>query len=140
MNNISDAAAPKKIMFLHIGIACDNILSCKSFIKRAMNVVSESETVFDENQNASMCLLTLHGGVTLELISGPVVAGLVKKGVTYYHTCYAVLDLEKAVSFLKREHNATVISEVKPGKIFNGRRVVFLYTPIGIVELLENKP
>lgn len=104
-----------------------------------MPVVSESETIFDENQNASICLLALREGVTLELISGSVVASMVKKGITYYHTCYSVQNIEKTVSFLKRKHTITVISEIKPGKIFNGRRVVFLYTPIGIVELLEDK-
>jgi len=129
----------QKFKFLHIGIACDNVLLGKNFIKSAMEVVSESETIFDENQNASLCLLTLRGGVQLELISGPVVASMVKNGITYYHTCYSVPDIEKAVSFLKREHKATVISEIKPGKLFNGRRAVFLYTPIGILELLENK-
>lgn len=129
----------QKFKFLHIGIACEDILLCKNFIKSAMDVVSESETIFDENQNAFLCLLTLRGGVELELISGPVVANIVKKGVTYYHTCYGVPNIEKAIAVLKSEHKATVISEIKPGKLFNGRRAVFLYTPIGIIELLENK-
>lgn len=126
-----------KLTFLHVGVACEDITLCKDLIQRTMDVETVSKTVFDERQNASVCLLTLRGGVTLELISGPVVANILKKGMTYYHTCYGVADLEKAISFLKTEYNATVISEIKPGKIFNGRRVVFLYTPIGIIELLE---
>lgn len=128
-----------KLKFLHLGIACGDIAPRKDFIKSAMDVVSESETIFDENQNASVCVLTLQGGVQLELISGPMVANLVKKGITYYHTCYGVPDIEKAISFLKRKHEAAVVSEIKPGKLFNGRRAVFLYTPIGIIELLEDK-
>lgn len=128
-----------KLKFLHLGIACRDIAPCKDFIKSVMDVVSESKTVFDENQNASVCVLTLQGGIQLELVSGPIVANLVKKGITYYHTCYGVPDIKKAVSFLKREHKAAVISEIKPGKLFNGRRAVFLYTQIGVIELLENK-
>ena len=127
-----------KLSFLHLGIACDDMVACKNFIRSTMDVVNESETIFYENQNASVCVLTLSGGVQLELITGSVVANLVKKGTTYYHTCYSVPDIEEAISFLKREHNASLISGIKPGKLFNGRRVVFLYTPIGIVELLED--
>ena len=127
------------IKFLHLGIACTDIGLCKKFIKSVMNVVDESETIFDENQNASMCLLTLRGGIELELISGPIVAGIIKKGMTYYHTCYGVPDIEKAIAFFKKTGQVTTISEIKPGKLFNGRRAVFLYTPIGLVELLENK-
>ena len=137
MTNISNLL-PQKIKFLHIGIACDDIPLCKDFIKSVMDVVGESETVFDKNQDASVCLLTLQGGVELELISGPVVANILKKGMTYYHTCYGVANIEETMSFLKRKYKATVISEIKPGKLFNGRRVVFLYTPIGIIELLED--
>ncbi|KKT29388.1 MAG: Lactoylglutathione lyase [Candidatus Giovannonibacteria bacterium GW2011_GWB1_46_20] len=128
-----------KIKFLHLGIACDDIAACKDFIKSAMEVVNESETVFDENQNASVCVLTLSSGAQLELITGPIVANFIKKGITYYHTCYGVQNIETAVAFLKREHKASVISEIKPGKLFNGRRAVFLYAPIGIIELLEDK-
>jgi len=128
-----------KLAFLHLGIACDDMAACQNFIKGTMNVIAESETIFDENQNASVCLFTLSGGVQLELITGPVVTNLVKNGTTYYHTCYGVPDIEQAIFFLKKEHKASVISEIKPGKLFNGRRVVFLYTPIGIIELLEDK-
>ena len=86
-----------------------------------------------------MCLLTLRGGLKLELISGPMVADLVKKGMTYYHLCYGVPDIEKAMADFKKTGQVTTISEIKPGKLFNGRRAVFLYTPIGLVELLEDK-
>ncbi len=127
-----------KMKFLHLGIACDDMSLCSDFITSTMDVVNESETVFDENQNASVRLFTLRSGVQLELISGPVVANIVTKGMTYYHTCYGVTNIENAVSFLKRKYKVTVMSEIKPGKIFNGRRVVFLYTPIGIIELLED--
>ena len=132
------------IKFHHIGIACADIGLCKNFIKSLTDVADESEIIFDENQNASLCLLTLRSGVRLELVSGPMVADLVKKGITYYHTCYSVPDIEKAISLLKKPlpggtGGVTTISEIKPGKLFNGQRAVFLYTPIGIVELLENK-
>ena|SRR3989344_5330698 len=128
-----------KLSFRHLGIACDDIATCKGFIKSTMKVVNESKTIFDENQNASLCTLTLASGVQLELITGPVVANLVKKGMTYYHTCYGVPDIEKAISFLRKKHKAVVISEIKPSKLFNNRRVAFLYAPIGVLELLEDK-
>ena len=102
-----------------------------------MKVIDETETIFDENQNAWLCMLTLDGGAKLELISGPIVENIIKKNITYYHTCYSVVDINKAIKKLKLESRALVISEPKPGKLFNGRLAAFLHTPLGIVELIE---
>ena len=132
-------SSQKKFSFRHLGIACPDIEACKNFLKSVMNIREESEIIFDEKQNASLCLLTLSDGIKLELISGPMVANMVKKGITYYHTCYAVFDIDQALARLKKDHKVTVISEIKPGKLFNGQRTVFIYTPIGIIELLEDK-
>ena len=125
--------------FRHLGIACSDITECKNFVKSILPVTAESEIIFDEKQNASLCLLTLDNGFNIELISGPMVANLVKKGVAYYHICYGVSNIDEALLRLKKGHKVTVISEIKPSQLFAGARVVFVYTPIGIIELLEEK-
>ncbi|MDP3734731.1 MAG: VOC family protein [Nanoarchaeota archaeon] len=122
----------------HIGIACKDIEQCKQFIKNSMVVTEETETIFDELQNAFICLLTLEDSSRLELVSGEIVKDIIKQGMSYYHTCYSVNDIQKAIKILQQECKAIVISEPKKAKIFNGRLAAFLYTPIGILELLED--
>lgn len=123
----------------HLGIACKDIEQCKQFIKKIMIVREETGTIFDELQNAFICLLTLEDGSRLELISGEMVKDLVNQGISYYHTCYSVNDIQAVIKTLKEEHKAIIISEPKKAKIFNGRLAAFLYTPLGILELLEEE-
>ena len=56
--------------FHHVGIACKDIASVKADIEKNHVVVKSSEVVFDEHQDANLCLLTLQEGVNLELVSG----------------------------------------------------------------------
>ena len=59
-----------------------------------------SDTVFDEKQNGSLCMITLEDDSKIELITGPVVAGRVKKRQFLYHTCYETEDLNNTHSLL----------------------------------------
>ena len=125
--------------FHHIGIACEDIEKQKNFIKNFFNVKYESETVFDKNQNASLALLTLEDGLNIELISGDAVKNILKKGVKYYHICYAVSDINEYINKFKKQKDVIVISDPKPAILFDNSLVAFLYTPMGVIELLEKK-
>lgn len=96
-----------------------------------------SETVYDKNQGAYLCMLVLKDGSQVELISGPVVDSFIKKSVTYYHVCYAVDDINLALEEMK-EKGATVVSTPKEAILFSNKLVAFIWTPIGLVELVEN--
>lgn len=126
------------LKFHHVGIACHNIEKCKEFIKKTMNVKKESATVFDEKQNAHICILTLEDGVRFELIMGEMVKDIVEKGMTYYHTCYSVGNINRTIQRFQEELQAIIVSKPKPARIFDGKLVAFLYTPLGIIELLED--
>ena len=125
--------------FHHIGVACDDIEHTRQFIGSFMDVVSESKIVFDELQNATLCMLSISGGLQIELIEGEQVKSLLKRGISYYHTCYSVQDIEKAILYLQTKGNVFVISDAKPAILFNDHKVAFLKTPLGVIELLEEK-
>jgi methylmalonyl-CoA/ethylmalonyl-CoA epimerase len=122
--------------FHHIGIACSDIERAIEDFGKFHAIVAKSQIVYDPLQKSRLCMVTTDTGLDVEFIAGEKVAGLVKKGITYYHICYEVENLEQAIAhYLSRD--AKMISEPKPAILFGGRRVAFLYLPYGFVELLE---
>ena len=123
--------------FHHIGIACEEIEPVREDVKRNHKVVDDSGIIFDEVQNAKLCLLTLEEGVKLELVSGEVVKSFCKKGIKYYHICYEVEDIEDKYNELVN-NNFIPVTPLQPAKLFNMRKVGFLYSSYGLIELLES--
>lgn len=120
----------------HIGIACQDIQETISEFERFHTIIRRSEIVYDENQNASLCMVSTGAGVDIEFIAGERVARMVKKGIGYYHLCYEVDDLNATIEdYVSR--GAMMISEPKPAVLFGGKRVTFLHLPYGLVELVE---
>lgn len=122
--------------FHHVGIATKNIEETKNKISKMMNIIEESEIIFDELQDARLCMLSLDNNFKIELIEGNVVSNFVKKRNYLYHTCYSVSDINKTIEKLVLD-GALLISAEKPAILFDGKKVAFLMTDIGIVELLE---
>ena len=121
----------------HIGIACEDLPAALEEIRRTHDVTSHSEVIFDPLQGAHLCMIHTANGADFELISGPQVDRLVKNRVTYYHVCYQVPKLESAIERMIAG-GAIVVSPPKPAVLFDGRRVAFLLTGFGLVELLED--
>lgn len=120
----------------HVGIVCKNIERAIKAYKRLFNVVEQSEVVYDELQKASLCLLRTDTGLDVEFISGEQVTNLVKAKITYYHLCYEVSCLEDEIDrFLNG--GAVMVSEPKPAILFAQKRVAFLMTSTGLIELVE---
>ena len=113
-----------------------DINKTRESIKKLHDVVDDSDIVFDELQNASLCLLTLQDGTRLEIVAGPAVESYCKKNMTYYHICYEVDDLKRSIDDFVA-NGAMLVSSPKPAKLFNMKKVAFLYTTYGIIELLE---
>ena len=74
--------------------------------------------------------------MTLELISGKSVEDFLKRGISLYHVCYTVPDIHQAIADFVKD-GVTVISPAKEAVLFAGKKVAFVYTPVGIIELLE---
>lgn len=120
----------------HIGIACEDITKSLLLIKKVYDVASVGEIVFDKEQNAYLCLIKTNNGVTIELILGITVNRLIKKGASYYHICFAVKDIFAEIERLK-DAGAILVSPPKPAILFKNKPVAFLYTHLGLIELLE---
>lgn len=124
--------------FHHIGIATSNIDELINKISKFMSITEKSEIIYDELQDANLCMLTLSDGVKLELIQGKVVENIVKKHQYLYHTCYSVKDIVSAKEELIKD-GAFLVREELPAILFNNRRVAFLMWDLGLIELVEDE-
>jgi methylmalonyl-CoA/ethylmalonyl-CoA epimerase len=125
--------------FHHIGVACADSQKMLAWIERTHDIVERQGPVFDAQQNATLVMLRTRDGLEIELISGEMVKTIVKRGLAFYHICYAVDDLEASIRTLS-ESGAMLISPAKKTVLFGGKQVAFLQTPMGIIELLEQSP
>lgn len=128
--------------FHHIGIAVNDIdVTAKYYIDAGY---IKSETVVDPIQNIEICFLTKDSMPTIELLAAvnaesPVVKILEKVGVSPYHNCYEVDDIEIAIKSLKRQRYIPLSKPVVACALEN-KRVCFLYNKdVGLIELVERE-
>ena len=121
--------------FHHIGIATDNITKSFEFVKNSFDIIEFTDIIYDKNQNCSLQMIYTND-INIELVSGEMVKDIIKKRITYYHICYEVKNIKKAINNFD---NSILVSPPKEAVLFDNRKVAFLYTPIGLVELLEEK-
>lgn len=90
----------------------------------------------------NICWLTKEGEPTIELLEpvdekSPVVKTLDKNGVSPYHICYVVDDIEAAVKELRLQKFVALGRPVE-AVAFRGSKVCFLYSKAaGLIELVE---
>ena len=119
--------------FDHIGLAVSSL--------DALPV--QSPRFFDPIQKVSVAFFSIHG-VPLEAVQpgdeqSPVSAQL-KQGTKLLHLCFRVPDLDAAV-LAARSKGLMPISRPAPAVAFDGRRIVWLFSPVlGLFELVENPP
>lgn len=108
----------------HVGIATKSIDKAINFLRNTYDIRHVSEIIYDERQEANLCMISLSDGSKIELISGKVVENIIKKRVNIYHACYEVenLDFEKD-KFLNS--GAIIVSDKKPAVLFGGGTSVF---------------
>lgn len=127
--------------FHHIGIAVFDIDVTASYYIEAGYI--KSDTVVDEIQDVKICFLEKANMPRLELLApvdekSPVNFTLEKIGVTPYHSCYIVDDMEDAVYRLKKKSFILLTRPVEACAI-GGKRVCFLYNKkVGLIELVES--
>lgn len=120
----------------HIGIACADINQMKRYMAQLYDVVKISDKIYDNFQEAELCMITLNDGTQVELVHGKPVEKLVKKKQFIYHICYSTNDIEQKIEAME-SMGAKTISEPKAAVLFGGKKVAFLMTQMGLVELLE---
>lgn len=124
------------MVFHHIGIATNDIGKMIEKLNKYLKITDISEVIYDKNQDANLCMLVLNNNVKIELISGKVVEGILKKRRYLYHTCYVVNDILKEIDNLIKD-GAVLVSEPKEAILFNNKKVAFLMWDLGLIELLE---
>ena len=128
------------LAFHHIGIACRDIAKSQTFYL-AMGY-EPSPVVDDPLQHVRVCFLDKKDAPRLELLEplddqSPVARTLVTAGVTPYHLCYEVHDIEAAITALRGQRFLLVNGPV-PACAMGDRRVAFLFQKnTGLVELVE---
>lgn len=126
--------------FHHIGIAVFDIDTTAGLYERAG--FHRSPAIYDPIQNVNICWLTREDTPTVELLApadetSPVNLTLEKNGVTPYHCCYVVEDIEAAAAELKKQRYI-MVSKPAEAVAFRGSRVCFLFNKnIGLIELVE---
>ena len=126
----------EKLKFHHIGLATENINESIKEMKNYFDITEISEIVYDEKQDATLCMITISDGTKIELISGNQVSRLVKKRQFLYHICYETDDIEAQIKQFE-ELGSMIISEPKEAILFDMKRVAFLMTNMGLIELVE---
>jgi predicted enzyme related to lactoylglutathione lyase len=128
--------AETRLTLHHVGFACTTIEAGLQFIKQVYDIEAVTDAVFDPFQNATVCMIETANGLSIELVVGRAVGRLLDRGVSLYHLAYAVNDIDAAIrNFAKA--GGRQIGEVVPAKLFNGSRVCFVQTQLGMVELVE---
>ena len=127
----------EKMRLHHIGIATSSITDMIERLKKNTDVVSVSNIMFDPEQNAELCMVRTQDGTDIELIQGEVVNKLVKKGQYLYHLCWETDDIEARLQQLI-DDGGMLVSPMKKAVLFDGRRVAFVMTKLGLTELLES--
>lgn len=129
-----------QLIFHHIGIACRDIMKSQAFYM-AMGYHA-ADVVEDQLQHVRVCFLDKDGAPRLELLEplddqSPVARTLATIGVTPYHLCYQVDDIEAAITALRGQRFLLVNGPV-PACAMGNRRVAFLFQKhTGLVELVE---
>ena len=127
--------------FHHIGVAVKDIDATAAIYEGAGYRMSD--IVFDPIQNVDICWLTKEGAPIVELLApvdemSPVCKTLEKNGVTPYHCCYVVDNIDEAVKELRKERYV-LTSKPEPAVAFCGSRVCFLFNKnVGLIELVES--
>lgn len=130
------------LTFDHVGIACRDIDKTKAFYL-ALGYEA-TPAIEDPIQHVRISFLTKQGVPHLELLEplddqSPVERILRSVGVSPYHFCYRVDDLESAISQL-RARRFLLVSGPVPACAMGNRRIAFLFQKnTGLIELVETE-
>lgn len=131
----------KSMKFHHIGVAVKDISATAAVY--VTGGYKQSDTIFDPIQNVNICWLTKENMPVVELLepvdeTSPVNKILEKNGVTPYHTCYIVDEIDLAMKEL-RKMKYIVVSKPAEAVAIHGCKVCFLFNKnVGLIELVES--
>jgi methylmalonyl-CoA/ethylmalonyl-CoA epimerase len=129
--------------FHHLGYATKSIDKTLPFF---VSIGYSTSIIYtDDIQKVKICLLSNEFGPIIELVEGldkkksPVSNYIDKVGVTPYHMCYTVFDIEESIKKMIQQKFVLLFNPVK-AIAFSGRKICYLFNQnIGLIELLENE-
>jgi len=129
--------------FHHIGIAVNSIKTTAQYYLDAD--YSISDTIYDPIQNVFIAFLEKDGMPQIELVesgetsnNSPVSKIIEKSGVSPYHICYEVDNIESSIKELKKKKYLPLANPVN-AIAMNNRKICFLYNKdVGLIELVEH--
>ena len=128
--------------FHHIGIACHDIrITAKEYENFGYK---SSKIIWDDIQKVNICFLSGDGLPVIELISSdheqnPIKKWLNKNGVSPYHLCFNVEDIENSINEFKKQGFVLLGEAVEAIAIAN-RKIAFIYSmQSGLIELVESE-
>lgn len=126
--------------FHHIGYAVqDIVVTAEYYISAGWSI---SEIQIDVIQNTKIAFLKKEHFPLIELVApiddnSPVVNTLNKMGVTTYHICYEVFDIDLAIVELKKLKYIPLFKPVEAIALEN-RKICYLFNKsVGLIELLS---
>ena len=129
-----------ELLFHHVGVACRDIRKTKDFY---VNMgYTPADVVDDPLQHVKVCFLEKENAPRIELLAplddqSPVLRTLEASGVTPYHICYQVEDIDAAIARLRQERFLLINGPV-PACAMGGRRIAFLFHKhTGLIEIVE---
>ena len=135
-----DSTGMEETMVLHhVGIAVKDIENTINRIRDILPITSIGKRIYDSNQDAELCMVTLPDGSRLELVCGNAVSKIVRQGINQYHICYEVDSVDAEIRRMAQLGGVTLVSEPKEAALFDNRRVEFVRTRVGLIELLEKQ-
>lgn len=126
----------------HIGYAVKDIQKTAGHYEKAGWQLSE---IYEEKvQNTKIAFLTKEGFPTIELVSplnetkSPVDNIIAHSGVSPYHICYEVDDIEQAVEDLYEEDFRPLFMPVESVAMENRKICYMHHLEVGFIELVES--
>lgn len=135
---INRGALPEaKLVLHHVAVLVRSLDDAIPVYRQLGGGISEPVTI--SSQGVRICFVDVKGSVAIELVEGAgdgVTAGLLKKGMTYYHLGYMVEDFDASVESL--EASNYVLMQTFRSEAFDGRRCAFLMSPVRhLIEIIE---
>ena len=123
----------------HIGYITDNIVkTAEAFLLFGYKA---DVVVNDDTQRTRICFLTKPRATKIELVEpyedNKTMQKMLKRGVTPYHTCYEVDDVNAAYEEML-DHDFTPLFKPVAAPAFNNRLICYFWkSDIGFIELVN---
>lgn len=126
--------------FHHIGYAVRDISKTAAFYLSAGWTMSDMQ--LDKIQGTYIAFLTKDEEPMIELVApynehSPITKTLDKMGVTTYHVCYSVADLDIAIMEMRKMRYMPLFTPVPAIAIDNKRICYMMHPEVGLIELVE---